>query len=404
MPVPILKKIRDMVRAGATVIGMKPEKSAGLHQYEDHDRQVREMADELWGKDAAEAVDKSFGKGRIVSGKTIREVLSREQVLPDMEYKNYRDTASIDFIHRTAGDAEIYYIANLSEKTDYLNATFRVTGKTPQLWNPADGSVTDQLVYTDDGERISLPLYFDPYGSMFVVFREQKEKEHIISVSRSGENIFPGLPRLLPDTAYYSRLSDGKWVFDTEGVYEFTCNTGQKRTITADPVRSQEIAAPWQVAFSKEWGGPEEIVFDRLMSWTESDLPGIKYYSGTASYTNTFPVAESRLSGNRIYLDLGEMFNIAEVIINGKNLGTCWKKPFKKDISQAVIPGINTVELKVTNLWPNRLIGDQHLPETEQYTETNYNFGKDDPLRPSGLLGPVRLFFIPEIANGNIRL
>jgi hypothetical protein len=136
------------------------------------------------------------------------------------------------------------------------------------------------------------------------------------------------------------------------------------------------------------------------MSWTESDLPGIKYYSGTASYTNTFPLAESRLSGNRIYLDLGEMFNIAEVIINGKNLGTCWKKPFIKDISQTIIPGTNTIELKVTNLWPNRLIGDQNLPEEERYTETNFNkFGKEDPLWPSGLVGPVQLYFIPEMTD-----
>jgi hypothetical protein len=151
------------------------------------------------------------------------------------------------------------------------------------------------------------------------------------------------------------------------------------------------------VSFSKEWGGPEHIVFEKLISWPESDIQGIKYYSGTASYTNTFSVDKNELTGHSLYLDLGEMFNIAEVIINGKNLGTCWKKPFIKDISQTVIPGTNTVELKVTNLWPNRLIGDQHLPEVERYTETNYNkFGKEDPLWPSGLVGPVRLFFVPE--------
>jgi hypothetical protein len=384
----VLKKIKELVHDGATVTGPKPETSTGLYRYKETELKVKKIADELWGMENTNLVDKQYGKGRVVSGKSIRDVLSDKHILPDVEYKNLRDSSSIDFVHRTAGDADIYYLANLVEEADYANVSFRVTGKVPQIWDPADGSVVDQPVYADDGERISMPLYFDPFGSMFVVFREKKEQSHIV-LSKSGERIFPQLPSQLPEKNY---------------------------------VHSEEIAAPWTVSFSKEWGGPEEIVFDRLASWTESEIPGIKYYSGTASYTNNFNVDENLLTDNIVYLDLGIMYNITEVIINGHNLGTCWKKPFKKDITKAIVSGDNTIELKVTNLWPNRLIGDLFLSEDKRFTETNIldmkspyggrnYFEKDDPLRPSGLLGPVQLqfylttHFITELSplEGNIR-
>ncbi|KAA6310739.1 hypothetical protein EZS27_038010, partial [termite gut metagenome] len=259
-----------------------------------------------------------------------------------------------------------------------------------------------------DGERISMPLYFDPFGSIFIVFREKEEKPHIVSLSKSGENIFPHLPRQFSEESYYTLSPDGKWMFYADGNYELTYNTGQVEKIDIAPVRSLEITPPWKVAFSKEWGGPEEIVFDRLISWTESEIPGIKYYSGTASYTKNFPIDESMIAGHSICLDLGTMFNIAEVIINGQSLGACWKKPFRKDISKSIAPGNNTIELKVTNLWTNRLIGDQYLPEEKRFTETNITnmkrnadekyFEKGDPLMPSGLVGPVQLQFVPVIS------
>jgi hypothetical protein len=385
----VLEKIGDLVHSGATVIGPKPETSTGLYQYEKTDLKVKEIADQMWGKG-----NHSFGKGRVVYGKTIREVLSDNRILPDMEYKSCRDSSSIDFIHRVDGDTEIYYLANLADKADYLNVTFRVTGKVPQIWDPADGSVADQSFYTDDGERISMPLYLDPYGSMFVVFKAKEKQPHIVSITKSGENIFPNLPSTLPEKAYYSLLSGGKWIFRSNGAYQLEYNTGQQKEINVDPAHTKKIDTPWNVSFSKEWGGPEKIVFDRLISWTESEIPGIKYYSGTAVYTNTFTFENDKISSNRIELDLGEMYNIAEVIVNKKKLGTCWKKPFIKDISSAVVPGVNTIEIKITNLWPNRLIGDQYLPEDQRLTETNMGkFTKESPLLPSGLLGPVTLWF-----------
>jgi hypothetical protein len=401
IPLEVLEKIRKLVYAGATVTGNKPEKSTGLYRFEENDCRVVEIADEMWGKEALAVIDRPYGRGKVVCNKSIGEILADRRVLPDMEYKSCRDSSEIDFVHRKDGDAEIYYLANLTEQSDYANVAFRVTGKTPQIWNPVDGSVADMPVYADDGERISMPVYFAPYGSLFVVFRAKEEKPHVTSVTISGEEIFPKLPAAIPETEYCTPLPDGKTVFRTEGDYELKYSDGEVKNIAIRPARSQNIDGAWDVSFSVEWGGPEHVRFDRLMSWTESEMDGIKYYSGTAVYTNTFTIDEKSITGNCIELDLGEMYDVAEVAVNGKNLGTCWTKPFRKDISQAVVPGENTIGIKIANLWPNRLTGDSFLPEEKRYTETNFHtftfldmnkkFGKDESLRPSGLLGPVRI-------------
>ena len=159
-----------------------------------------------------------------------------------------------------------------------------------------------------------------------------------------------------------------------------------------------EITSPCHFSFSKEMVAPENITFDSLTLWNHSDISGIKYYSGAASYKNTF-VVDNQTTDERICLDLGEMYNLAEIIINGKSQGICWKKPFVKDITESVRNGKNEIEIKVVNLWPNRLIGDQFLPEGERYTETNMTkFTKDTPLYPSGLKGPVRFHFVPVVS------
>ncbi len=346
IPLEVLEKIRDMVKQGATIIGQKPEKSTGLMDYRTNDRRLKIIADELWGKDTGAVVDRKVGKGRVVLGKSIPEVLADNNVLPDMEYKSGCDSSDIDFIHRTDGDTEIYFLANLIEQTDSVKATFRITGKYPQLWDATDGNVSDITEFVDDGKRISIPLCLAPFGSMFVIFRDNK-------TGKAAE------------------------VFDFKSA------------------RVYNITAPWEVSFDKEWGGPEHVIFDKLVPWNESKEDGIKYYSGTAVYRTRFKLSSIQCSKtSNIYLDLGEMYNIAEVWVNGKNLGTCWKKPYRKDIKRAMVDGENVLELRVTNLWPNRLIGDQFLPKAERFTETNITkFTKDSPLRTSGLVGPVRLYY-----------
>jgi hypothetical protein len=147
------------------------------------------------------------------------------------------------------------------------------------------------------------------------------------------------------------------------------------------------------VQFDPKWGGPESVVFEKLANWTQRPEEGIKHYSGTATYRKTFDVPEAlRGQGRRLTLDLGEVRNLAEVRLNGKNLGVLWALPFRVDVTDAIKPTGNSLEIEVVNFWPNRIIGDELLPAEKRLTRTNIRkLTKDTALMDSGLLGPVRL-------------
>jgi hypothetical protein len=153
------------------------------------------------------------------------------------------------------------------------------------------------------------------------------------------------------------------------------------------------LAGPWDLTFPPKLGAPEKATFENLISWSDSAVEGIKYFSGTATYTKSFELPKNLLgAGQRLFLDLGEVKNLAEVSINGKPLGILWKEPFCVEITNAAKPGNNQLTVKVTNLWPNRLIGDEKLPESQRITWASVSLYKaDSPLLPSGLLGPVKV-------------
>jgi hypothetical protein len=155
----------------------------------------------------------------------------------------------------------------------------------------------------------------------------------------------------------------------------------------------QEITGSWTVQFDPKWGGPESAVFEQLVSWTQRPEEGIKYFSGTATYRKTFDLPETlRRPGQHLTLDLGDVKNLAEVRLNGKNLGILWAPPFRVDVTDVIKPTGNSLEIEVVNFWPNRIIGDQSLPPEKRLTRTNIRkLTKDTPLMDSGLLGPVRV-------------
>ena len=156
-------------------------------------------------------------------------------------------------------------------------------------------------------------------------------------------------------------------------------------------------------AFSTGWGAPDSSVFENLISWTESKDPGIKYFSGTATYSTTFEIQKNLIRKEiAIFLDLGEIKDVAEVTLNQKYLGVLWKPPFKLDVTSAIKPGRNQLIVEVTNLWPNRIIGDQFLPTEKRFTFTNIKkFTKDSPLLTSGLIGPVSIRFAKRVVIRN---
>jgi hypothetical protein len=156
---------------------------------------------------------------------------------------------------------------------------------------------------------------------------------------------------------------------------------------------AHEIRGPWAVTFDPKRGGPKSVQFETLIDWTERPEPEVRFFSGTAIYTKPFDLpAPLRAAKTPLWLDLGSVRELAEVRLNGEPLGILWVPPFRVDISHAVRPTGNLLEVEVVNFWPNRIIGDQSLPAEKRLTRTNVRkFTKDTPLMPSGLLGPVTL-------------
>lgn len=342
----VLEKIKQLVEAGATVVGPKPERSAGLTGYPECDRDVRKIADELWGDVSDQKGRKrEVGAGRVIWGKPLWKILAADHVAPDFEYLRQAQDTKLDFIHRTGEMGEIYFVSNQLNRPDKAACLFRVTGKQPEIWDPVTGEHWDAVNFEQKNGRTLVPLEFAPRQSLFVVFRKP-----------AGEPLPSGRNFL-----FFAPAGD--------------------------------IAGPWTVHFDPKWGGPESIVFDKLVDWTTHPEPGIKYYSGKAVYEKTFDLPQDlQAPGKRIFLDLGRFENVADIRINGKDVGVIWTAPWHIEISSAVQPTGNKLEITIVNLWPNRLIGDAAQPEDKRLTVTNVKkFKPDSPLLPSGLLGPVVL-------------
>ena len=402
-----VRKVKNLVAAGATVVGQKPQASPSLSGYPASDAEVKTIADEVWGSDGAG--DHAFGKGMIRTG-TFKEIFRAMQLPPDFEYAAGKD-AEINYIHRTDGDAEIYFVANANDRPEDAVCTFRVSGKAPEFWHPDTGSIEQCAVYKVDKERIQVTVHFERFGSVFVVFRSPVRSSGISEVRRDGSP-------LNPPTALDCRLMNGAVIaeFRQSGHYEFKAPGGAAKLYVSipDPLL---VSGPWEVSFPPNLGAPAKATFEKLISWPEHPDSGIKYFSGTATYRTTFDCPAGLLGKERrLYLDLGDVQVSAEVLLNGKNMGIRWKPPFCVDITGAVKPGANALEVGIVNLWPNRLIGDEQLPADCEYTArgaldkwpawltsgvprtsgriafaTWKHYKKGDKLLPSGLLGPVTI-------------
>lgn len=334
---PVLRKIRDLVKAGATVVGSKPLASPSLR---DDTREFQAIVDTLW-RSASQPT--AFGKGKVYPTLQLSRALAELQIPSDFEYKSTRVETQLLFVHRTLNGTEIYWVNNRQDRTEEVDAIFRVSGKEAELWYPETGEI-EPASYRSVGGRTVVPLRLNPYGAVFVLFRKP-------AASQS---------RLLPQRV---------------------------------EVPLATLEGPWEVSFQPGRGAPDKLTFPELISWTESPNAGVKYFSGTATYTISLTApTEWFEEGARVYLDLGEVKNLAEVVMNGLPVGTAWTRPFRVELTKALRRGRNLVEIKVTNLWPNRMIGDLQAGTSERYTFSTFPFFKaDSALLPAGLLGPVRV-------------
>jgi hypothetical protein len=361
----LLKKVAELARDGATVLGPRPKQSPSLRDLGEGDATVQKLAGELW-------------KGRVASGVSFEELFKRIALPPDFEWRATAPDTEVLYVHRRVGDAEVYFLSNQQYRSEEIAATFRVAGKSPEWWDPTTGAICPLPVHREEAGRVTVPLRLDPAGSGFVVFRSKRE-------TAQGKN----------------------WL-------EFK--------------DTQPVTGPWQVSFPPNLGAPASAKLDKLISLSERAEPGIRFFSGTATYSCTFEISDSR---SQMFLDLGNVQVIAEVRLNGRDLGILWKPPFRVDVTDTLKPGANELEVRVTTLWPNRMIGDAALPDDVPWNRQRPKgaypvrwpdwlvngtprpsgritfctrkdvYAKDDPLLPSGLIGPVNLREVKRVVVGD---
>ncbi|HTR43503.1 MAG TPA: glycosyl hydrolase [Pseudomonadales bacterium] len=582
----VLKEIGKLIHNGATVVGPCPQHSPSLDDYPASDRQVKGLAKKIWGDcNGTTVLEHKYGKGRVIWGESLADVFSAQNLEPDFEFHgNDRDT-SLTYTHRTTGTADIYFVSNQREKFDSAECVFRVSGKTPELWDAQTGTIRPAPIWHEEAGRTYVQLGFEPAGSVFVVFRKELYQDHMVSaefheaaspeppsdpnlqimhaaygyfapasqpwmditekvknLASSGTNEIPAnndfagddpapnvvkqlrveydlggsnealevrengslvvpesativkalygeldttnrivdLTEKLESLVKHGRLSvradnalvgndptpnipkelrvdyllnsvtkqitvpenemlelpatlnigtapqsefgitaDGSptVTFWENGLAELRLSGGQSRRVSVNDVPPpQEVAGPWALSFPPDWGAPPSVTLEHLISWIDSTNSGVRYFSGTATYEKDMEIpADSVATGRELWLDLGDVKNFAEVSLNGQDFGTLWKPPFRVNITAAVKPGTNKLLVKVTNLWPNRLIGDEQLPPdcewdgkqlkawpqwllegkpspTGRLTFTTWHhYTKDSSLLESGLIGPVTL-------------
>ena len=288
------------------------------------------------------------GRFNVVARSQLETALKSTGIPKDVDFRNPTG-ADIRFVHRHLDGGELYWLANLNPEYRRLEVSFNVYGKKPVLLDAETGRV-EELSYRMKDGRTSVTLDMVPDDACFILFEEDTD-----AVSRDVKE--------------------------------------------KSPAGSFAVECDWSVKFQDGRGAPAAISLPELKDFSLSDESGVRYFSGTAVYTGKFNFEPGY--GSYI-LDLGEVHDMARVILNGKDLGLLWKVPFRIDVTDAIRAGENTIEIRVTNTWHNRIIGDLQPDAPEHITYTVYKFySADSPLRRTGLLGPVRIFCqttVPETA------
>lgn len=391
-----LNRIEELVAKGGVLMGYKPERAYTLVNKEGNDEQVRYTAGLLWGTTEKGSLEPyRYGLGHVYNSRDMRGVLEAEGIEPDLVVTAGADT-SIDYIHRTTDETEIYFIRNNTKVKQELDISFRVDGKYPQRWIPETAQTIPLTVFTQADGRTVVPLSFTPEDAFFIIFSDEEAETRITAVSNETHSLFP-LDEGVTGRGF-EQLADGISITQG-GEYLFLVEGRGATQVIAEESETIAVTGSWDVRFDHGWGAPPQAIFPELISWTESEDDGIKHFSGTAAYKNTFEITEGTLEGNRVVLDLGKVKEVAEVWLNGNLLGATWHTPFDYDVTDMVKEGTNYLTVEVANNWSNQLTGDASVPE--QYMRTGSNIIKgpnawmypweEVPLIESGLMGPVQV-------------
>ena len=343
MSVAAARKIADLVKAGAWIVGERPKHSTGLLDYPASDAEVQAVTEDLWGGlDGMAATQRQVGKGMVNWGLSLGDVLQQAGTAPDVETDAGSD-GGVVWLHRTLGDGELYYVASQADVAQKIAARFRVTGRVPELWYPMTGEVKPAN-YRMDKDTTTVTLDLAERETVYVVFRKPG--------AASGEAAAPIV----------------------------------KTLATLD--------GPWSLSFAPGPGAPKaEVTLPSLTSWTTSNDPMVKYFSGTGVYSRTITLTAAQLK-THVVLDLGKVRDVAEVLVNGTSQGIVFAPPYTVDITRALHAGRNRLDIRVTNEWTNRIMGDRALPPEQKVLPSAANIRSMFPpadLPESGLLGPVAL-------------
>ena len=373
IPAAVLEKILALVTDGATVIAnTRPTRAPGMKEQIKETQHVQRLTDALWGQgtvpDKQAMFIRPIGAGRFILASDRSEALRKIGVGPIFEIagRTEKDLGPLDFVHRKTAEDEFYFIRNTTKEPQTLTCRFRVAttnGLAPEFWWPDSGvrSACHAWKSVANGQT-ELPVTLGPLGSVFVVFKK------------------------------------------TDGVLDAIARDTFVATATPAPLN---LDGAWQVEFPEGWGAPRTTTFDKLQSWTESDNEGIKFFSGIATYRKTFELTESLAKTKRLFLQLGDLAEIAEVTLNGKKLGLVWLPPYRIEISGVALAGKNQLEIRVANLWANRLNADSLRPESERLTRSNLDRIQTDPTSdssygrvPKGKTRPVYKEIPPLMKSG----
>jgi hypothetical protein len=368
----VLQKLRELVANGAVVIGGKPLR---VQQNPAHPvpSGTGEAIDKLW------ATSDSPVKGKVVSGISPLRMLEALGIGADFRGPENK-SSGLDYVHYAKAGVDFYLIQNTLNASISHDLDFRQRDKKVELWDPVTGDILDAPIYRSEKNYTRIPITLPPYGSMFVVFRNGLGTPSFTSVGKTGANV--------PEISYTKQGI----VFLQEGKYELLHDG--KTTTVDNRVSKKNITGPWEVSFPARWGAPENATFENLISWTESPDAGIQYFSGIATYSKTFDCDGLPGSGDRVFIDLGDLEKVGDVWLNDEHLGIAWSKPYRFDVTEVLRNGENKLRIEIANTWSNRLTGD--AIRKEKYTSTNITLQQklpwaEVPLLRSGLFGPVTI-------------
>jgi hypothetical protein len=399
MTIATLTKLSELLNAGATVVGPPPSISPSLTGGTQAAHSFRRIVAGLWGNcDGTRVTEHRVGKGKIVWGRALQDLLKEHSVSPDFLFS---DAQCIEFTHRQSPAEDLYFVSNQSLQPQTPICSFRIFGSAPEILLPETGETLHPAAYRQAGGRTEMTLQLGPYESIFLRFPRNTPAGDIVRSIRRDGHALPALANPSMDrTGCLLGSSRQLQLCAIEGgLYDVDCLSGHRYTKRVDALPPPfALVNEWELNFQSGRGAPSTIILADLIDWTKHADPRIRHFSGTATYRTHFRLPEGWLAeGRTIFLDLGVVGMLAELSLNGQALGVLWKPPFLIGITSSLRPE-NTLEIEVSNVWKNRLIGDAALPPAERITwfadenvRKHPGLQANSQLASSGLLGPVVL-------------